>query len=140
MAKKISVRKKELLRSRAKGLCEYCQSPEQFSTYDFSADHIIPAGQDGDDDLNNLAFSCQGCNNHKYNKTEAADPVSGQTVPLFHPRKHIWVEHFRWNEDFSEIIGTTPTGRATIEALKLNREKLIALRKGLFLLGEHPPE
>lgn len=89
--------------------------------------------------MENLAFSCQGCNNHKYNKTEAEDPVTGITAPLFNPRKEFWNDHFSWNEDYAEIMGSTPTGRATVEALKLNRENLVALRKGLFLLGEHPP-
>lgn len=102
MASKISGQKKELLRFSAKGLCEYCQSPEQFSTYDFSADHIIPPGKGGGNEIETLAFSCQGCNNHKYNKTEAPDPISGQTVPLLNPRNQIWKDHFQWNEDCSE--------------------------------------
>jgi hypothetical protein len=37
------------------------------------------------------------------------------------------------------IVGLTPTGRATIEALKLNREPLVNLRRLLYAAGEHPP-
>ncbi len=32
----------------------------------------------------------------------------------------------------------TPTGRATIEALQLNREGLVNLRRVLYAMGEHP--
>ncbi len=139
MPKKISTRLKRLVRSRARGYCEYCISPEGFSTYNFSIDHIIPSGKGGTDDLGNLALACQGCNGCKYDKIEAEDPVTGNTVPYFNPRKDLWNVHFHWSEDYTEIIGKTPSGRATVDSLKLNREKLINLRKGLFRLGEHPP-
>jgi hypothetical protein len=111
MAKKVSARVKNLLRSRAKGLCEYCQSPERFSTYGFSADHIVPTGKGGSEHLENLAFCCQGCNNFKYNKTEAGDPVSGKIAPLFNPRKDRWQDHFTWNVNFSEIVGRYNSNR-----------------------------
>jgi hypothetical protein len=84
-------------------------------------------------------LSCQGCNNHKYNKIEAADPVSETVAKLYHPRKQIWADHFVWSSDFTVIVGMTPTGRATTEALHLNRESLINLRRVLCLFGEHPP-
>jgi len=37
------------------------------------------------------------------------------------------------------IIGLTPSGRATVEALDLNRSSLINLRRVLRASGEHPP-
>jgi len=89
--------------------------------------------------LDNLALACQGCNNHKYTKTEGYDPVTGDMVPLYHPRRQRWRDHFAWNEDFTLIIGLTPTGRATVETLWLNREGLVNLRRILYALGEHPP-
>jgi len=99
----------------------------------------LPLSKSGKNTLDNLALSCQGCNNHKYNKVDAVDSVSGNTVPLFNPRKQDWLEHFAWNEDFSLIIGITAAGRATVEALKLNRKNLVNLRKVLYEVGEHPP-
>jgi hypothetical protein len=87
----------------------------------------------------NLALSCQGCNNHKYNKTEGYDPTSGQITALFHPRQHAWMDHFVWNEDYSLIIGITPIGRATVDTLQLNRDGLVNLRRVLYQMGEHPP-
>ncbi len=61
---------------RAQGCCEYCLSQEEFSTQAFSIDHIIPEEKGGETTSNNLALSCQGCNNHKYTKTEGYDPYA----------------------------------------------------------------
>lgn len=133
----ISIRR--LVRERALGYCEYCFCHESFGTGPFNIEHIIPSISGGTDDLENLAFSCSGCNCHKFIKTEAIDPVSEQFVPLFNPRKQQWQEHFLWNESATEIIGSTPSGRATIGALQMNRLPLINLRKGMVLLGQHPP-
>ena len=83
-------------------------------------------------------MACQGCNGHKYTKMSGRDPVTGTTVPLFHPRRQRWRDHFVWNDDFQFIIGRTPIGRATVEALHLNREGLINLRRLLYPAGELP--
>lgn len=88
----------------------------------------------------NLALSCSGCNSHKYDKIEAPDPDDQSIVPLYHPRQHRWHDHFAWNEQFTHLVGITPTGRATIVALHLNRTGVVNLRWALFLLGLHPPE
>jgi hypothetical protein len=110
------------------------------STQPFSVEHIIPLDRGGKNESDNLALACQGCNNHKYNKTEAYDPVSHQLVPLYHPRQHNWQEHFNWNYDYSLLIGLTPIGRATIEALHVNREGVINLRRLLYAAQQHPPK
>jgi 5-methylcytosine-specific restriction endonuclease McrA len=44
-----------------------------------------------------------------------------------------------WSEDSLLIIGRTAIGRATVEALKLNRQELIELRHALYAVGKHPP-
>ena len=124
---------------RAKGCCEYCQSQERYSPDPFSVEHIIPLSRGGVNDLENLAFACQGCNNRKYTNVEALDPVNQSTVPLFHPRQHVWAEHFAWSDDGALVLGLTPIGRATIEKLQLNRSGLVNLRRVLFEAGEHPP-
>jgi hypothetical protein len=61
-------------------------------------------------------------------------------VRLFHPRRDRWADHFAWTDDGTRILGLTPTGRATVEALRLNREPLVNLRRVLVQAGEHPPE
>lgn len=47
--------------------------------------------------------------------------------------------YFGWNEDFTQMIGLTPTGRATVETLKLNRAGLMNMRQVLCMAGKHPP-
>lgn len=89
--------------------------------------------------MDNLAFARQCCNNHKYTKTGGVDPVSGEFVPLFHPRRDTWSDHFIWSDDFTRVIALTATGRATAEALQLNRPGLVNLRRVLFQCEEHPP-
>ena len=66
-------------------------------------------------------------------------PVSGNLVSLYHPRRQRWAEHFSWNEDFRLVIGLTPTGRATVERLQLNREGVVNLRQVLRTISQHPP-
>jgi 5-methylcytosine-specific restriction endonuclease McrA len=135
--RKISLRERVV--RRAQGRCEYCRSPAAFAHQSFSLEHIRPRSRKGKRSIGNLALSCQGCNNHKFNKTHARDPVSEDIVPLFHPRKHSWHDHFAWSTDFTLIIGVTPIGRATVDALQLNRVGLVNLRRVLVRVGEHPP-
>ena len=130
---------KKFVRERAKGLCEYCCSPADFSPDPFSVEHIIPKTKGGSNNADNLAFACQGCNGRKYNHVEAKDPFSDHYVPLYHPRQDNWQDHFTWNESATHLVALSPTGRATIERLKLNRREVVNLRKLLVLMGEHPP-
>lgn len=134
----IPVAIKALVRERANYCCEYCKSIEEFATENFTIEHIIPISKGGLDDIENLALACFGCNSFKTVKTEAIDPSSNTLVLLFHPRKEEWSDHFGWNEDFTKIIGKTTNGRATVIALKLNREGLVNLREVLYKWGIHP--
>jgi hypothetical protein len=135
----IPAKLKRLAPARARGRCEYCLSPVSHAVSSFAIEHIIPLEKGGKTTASNLALSCQGCNNHKHIKTEAIDPITKRQVPLFHPRRRKWREHFAWSEDCSLVIGLTPIGRATIEALQLNRPGVVNLRQLLYDAGKHPP-
>jgi hypothetical protein len=124
---------------RARGCCEYCRSQERYSPQAFSVEHIRPRAAGGETTPDNLALSCQGCNNFKYTRTTGVDPVTRAEVPLFHPRQQPWNDHFGWSADGTLVLGLTPTGRATVEALRLNRDALANLRRVLFAAQEHPP-
>jgi hypothetical protein len=130
---------KKQVRERAKSCCEYCFVQAQYSGESFSIEHILPLIKGGLSVLFNLAFSCQRCNNHKYRATTAVDPASGSVVALYNPRTDIWAEHFEWREYFTEIIGISPIGRATVHRLQLNRNGLVNLRRVLVDAGLHPP-
>lgn len=125
---------------RAGHLCEYCQTRKDFSASPFCIEHIRPRAIGGATVLDNLAFACAGCNGHKSDKIEAEDPATGETVALFNPRTGAWASHFTWSDDSLLMIGLTPTGRATVVALRLNRTALVNLRKILSTADEHPPK
>jgi len=125
---------------RAHGCCEYCLSQRQFSSDSFSIEHIVPQSRGGTEETSNLALACQGCNNCKYSHSHGIDPVSGEEAVLYNPRTDIWVEHFAWSHDFSEIVGLTAKGRAAIVRLRLNRPEVVALRKILAAARLHPPD
>jgi len=130
---------RRLVAERARDCCEYCRSQTAYAMQSFSVEHIVPRSRGGLTVGLNLAWSCQGCNNHKYTKVEAPDPVGGAVVPLFNPRTQRWRDHFTWSNDATLILGLTPSGRATVIALRLNREGLVNLRGVLFEHGAHPP-
>jgi hypothetical protein len=135
-----TTQERQIIRERAFERCEYCQCPEDFASQPFQIEHIVPVSLNGESVLENLAYSCGGCNGHKYNKIEAPDPADNKLAPLYNPRRDAWIDHFGWNEDYSLVIGLTPTGRATVEALNLNRRGVTNIRQMLRNAGKHPPE
>lgn len=139
MAEHVSAALKRLVRNRAQGRCEYCRTPESYAPEAFSVEHVLPKARGGKSLSDNLALSCQGCNNHKFTRTRGIDPVTEQSAALFHPRQHLWREHFAWMPDARRLIGLSPVGRATAEMLRLNRPGLMGLRKALIAIGIHPP-
>ena len=102
-------------------------------------DHLIPEALGGRSDEENLWLACSPCNDAKGCRIVATDPTSGEVVRLFNPRYQIWGDHFAWSEKGDLILGLTPTGRATVLALKLNRPSLVRARQVWVSVGWHPP-
>lgn len=119
--------------------CAYCHTAERLAAATFEVEHIVPLAAGGETVLANLCFSSPMCNRYKGARQTAVDPQTNNTVQLFHPQQDQWDDHFAWNEESSELIGLTETGRATIDALKINRSQLVRVRKMWVTLGEHPP-
>lgn len=138
-SRRIGRRLRRRVRRRAHGRCEYCKHPDSYASGPFACEHVLPRARGGGDTLEELAWSCAACNSHKYDKTRAPDPETGRLVTLFNPRRQEWSTHFSWSKDGLLIVGRTPTGRATMEALHLNRPELVNLRFALRTVGEHPP-
>lgn len=69
----------------------------------------------------------------------AVDPDSGETVLLFNPRQQSWADHFAWSPDGLRVVGMCPEGRATVNLLALNRERIISIREADRIVGRHPP-
>lgn len=124
--------------ANAQGKCAFCLSKERLMGVTFEIDHIIPRIRGGKMEIENLCLCCPSCNRHKAAKTQALDPLTNTVASLFHPNFDIWSEHFIWSDDGREMIGLTPTGRATIEALKINRPQMLELRKYWEATGNHP--
>ena len=82
---------------------------------------MVPAVRGGTDAPENLALACSGCNSRKYDKIEFLDPDSQEFAPFYNPRIDRWQDHFAWDEDYTNLLGLSATGRATIAALALNR-------------------
>jgi len=140
MARNLPEAIKDQIRQRANGLCEYCHAIEEWQYVRFTIDHILPRSQGGSDELKNLALACFHCNRQKYNKNSAIDPETGRESNLFSPRCDRWDEHFIWSSDRLQLLGLTPTGRATILALECNRDRLVSIRAADIVVNRHPPQ
>lgn len=102
-------------------------------------EHLILRAACGRTEEENLWLSCRRCNEFKGTQTAVSDPNTAELVALFHPRRQKWEEHFHWSEDGTEIVGLTPTGRATVVALKLNNQVIVVTRKLWVSAGWWPP-
>jgi hypothetical protein len=118
----------------------YCLSHQRYVMGPLEIEHIIPRARDGSNDESNLWIACSLCNRYKGWQVTGIDPCQGNTVTLFNPRTQVWSEHFRWSADGASILGITPTGRATVAALKLNNEVAVEVCRSWILAGWHPPE
>ncbi|MEG4293616.1 hypothetical protein Q5692_33470 [Microcoleus sp. C2C3] len=68
---------------------------------------------------------------------ELAIDLEDEVVYIFNPRQQRWNTHFVWNA--VEAIGLAAIGRATVQALDLNRSSMWAIRAEEELRGRHPP-
>ncbi len=130
---------RQRVREAAKDRCGYCQSHQQYVLGPLEVEHIIPIARGGADDELNLWLACPRCNRFKGSQVEAVDPITDETQLLYNPRTQHWTEHFQWDTEGVVILGLTPTGRATVAALRLNHEQSIAVRRHWVGAGWHPP-
>ena len=135
---RIPVAVREQVRRWAHYLCGYCHASERWQYAAFTMDHIVPLSQGGSSDVDNLALVCFSCNRRKSDRQERVDPETRASVRLFHPRQDQWAVHFIWSRD--GLIGRTAIGRATVEALELNRERVRRFHAADQEVGRHPPE
>jgi hypothetical protein len=123
------------VRERADDRCKYCRLRQEHAPlWRHQLEHIIPRKHRGTDEPDNLAWTCVRCNLSKSSNLSGIDVDTGQTVVLFNPRTQIWSEHFAYSD--AEIVGLTPTGRATVAVLNMNEPRRLQLRQELLELGE----
>jgi 5-methylcytosine-specific restriction endonuclease McrA len=135
----ISDSTRQLVIQAANYRCEYCKTSARLTGMPLIMEHILPRSLGGTDDRHNLAASCYRCNEFKGAKTEALDPETQQLVPLYNPRHQDWFAHFSWGNGGTHIIGITPIAKATVIALRLNNDNIVAARSIWLEFAWHPP-
>jgi hypothetical protein len=103
----------------------------------FEIDHIIAESHGGPTAAQNLALACYHCNSFKGPNLAGIDAQREQIVRLFHPRRHKWHRHFRWQGAY--LVGRTPIGRATVATLRINLPFRVRHRQALIVEGVFPP-
>ena len=122
---------------RATGRCEYCGLSQEGQEATFHIDHIVPVAGGGQTTAENLALACVSCSVRKAARQTTIDPQTGEEVVSYNPRREKWPDHFRW--EGVRVVGQTATGRATVAALDMNRQLILAIRQEEADLGRHPP-
>ncbi len=135
-----AARLRDRLLAQAGYRCGYCRSSQRIMGVRLILDHLTPRARGGSDHEANLWPCCQPCNGSEQARTQARDPLGGEIVPLFNPRRQRWGEHFAWENGGRLIAGRTAIGRATVAALQLNRDELVAARDFWIAAGWHPPD
>lgn len=128
---------RRLVIERSHECCEYCLLPRNDAAYSHEIDHIRAVKHKGETVADNLVLACFECNRYKGSDLSAIDPADEVLVSLFNPRTQVWAEHFRLVRAL--IIGQTPTGRATVDLLRLNSEPRLELRQALIVSRRFPP-
>lgn len=126
------------VRERAGDVCEYCLLPQNSQEATFHVDHIVPRSRGGATTLDNLALACVSCSLRKAARQHVREPRTGKLVLLYNPRLDDWTDHFAFTTRW-RLTGRSPVGRATIEALGMNRDVILAIRRELVQLGRYPP-
>lgn len=91
---------------RAKGRCEYCQSPAKYATQRFALDHIIPRSQGGDTSLTCEQFcGFPGApeEDRRIVDSEMAQAREGRALPWHRSYRH---RGCRWLKDIDHDIFT----------------------------------
>lgn len=126
---------RQFVRTRAKQRCEYCRLPQTAAPYlTFHIEHIEAQQHVEDDTPENLAPACPDCNRHKGPNLVTLDSLTREIVPLFHPRRDVWENHFNYNGAILE--GQSAVGEATIRLLQINTVERVEMRAELIHCGD----
>jgi hypothetical protein len=100
----------------------------------FHIERIMARQHGGDDTLSNLAPACPDCNAYQGPNLTSIDPKTGDIVALYNPRQLVG-----WSISSCmrgpEILGPTPTGRATAKLPEMNEDRRVEMRRRLPEIG-----
>lgn len=126
---------RQFVRTRANNRCEYCRLPQSAAPFfTFHIEHIHSQQHVSDDSSDNLALACPDCNRRKGPNLTTLDPETRIVVPLFHPRRDRWEDHFEFQDAY--IMGRSDIGCGTVRLLEMNGEERIEMRSQLLENGE----
>jgi hypothetical protein len=129
-------RLRRLVIQHADNRCEYCGLAQEGQLATFHIDHVIPVAAGGETTADNLALASVSCSLRKGARQTVTDLVTNQEVSIFNPRIDEWHTHFYWENVY--LVGRTPKGRATVDALALNRPAALLIRGEESYWGRHP--
>lgn len=130
---------RDLIAKRDKNRCAYCLTAEENCGLRMHVDHIIPEMAGGPTTPDNLCLVCFSCTVYKGAQQNGIDPITRETVHLFHPLQQQWQDHFSWDESKTQVVDLTPLGRAAVVALQMNNPTIIPARRRWVSAGWHPP-
>lgn len=120
---------------RAQNHCEYCHVHQDNRFYAHEIDHIYAEKHGGATEFENLCLACSECNRYKGSDLCSFDTVTDKVVPLFHPRRDHWDEHFKLDDGY--IRALTPSGRVTARLLHFNDPETVDRRRMLIQAGRY---
>ena len=127
---------RRLVTERAQWTCEYCLLHEDDAFTPHQIDHVISRKHGGFSLLDNLALACVRCNAFKGSDIASFGLDGHVVVPLFHPRRQRWIEHFEVQGALIQPF--TDAGAATASLLRFNTAARIAERMLLIRSGRYP--
>ncbi|PLK46006.1 HNH endonuclease [Emticicia sp. TH156] len=136
MSRYISEALRNKVAKRALFRYEYCRIHSGNSFFVFHIDHIVSLKHSGPTTAENLAYTCQICNNNKGSDIATFLEESNIPVRFFNPRIDNWNDHFIAGES-GLLEAKTDIGTATIKILDLNHpdsiiERREMIRRGIF--------
>ncbi len=139
MREGISISLARRVRKQARFRCGYCLTSEILLGMPLEVEHLHPLALGEPTIEENLWLACRRCNAFKGARTKAHDPTTAESVAFFNPRTERWDEHFAWDEGGVKLLGKTPTGRATVAALRINNSEIVVARRQWVAVGWWPP-
>jgi hypothetical protein len=124
---------------RAGNCCEYCRISQEDIFFAYEIDHIIAEKHGGPTRTENLCLSCPECNAYKGSDIASVDWVNGEVIAaLYHPRRHVWNDHFQLDVASGLIEPLSAQGRVTVFLLHLNDADRLMDRKLLMDEDRYP--
>ena len=120
----LTQKQRDQLRQRANYACQFCGVTETDTAGQLTIDHFQPRSKGGDDNPNNLLYSCVRCNLYKQDYW----PNDDEAPVLWNPLNEPAGRHFLELDD-GQLLPLTVVGEFTIKRLRLNRTPLVAYRQ-----------